>query len=183
MTGPGDRWLYHFTHLDNLAAIRSAGCLHCDARARAAMTRTEVGSQDIKESRRKRAIPISPGGFVGEYVPFYFASRSPMMYRIACDHRDSVPGRYQGGDTPLIYLVTSVAAVVRAGLTWVATDGNAATATTEFTSDLSAWWRWWTGASWRPSAGTTLRTTRTGSAAGRPSSSSTVRCRWNSSAG
>ncbi|BCJ54880.1 hypothetical protein Asp14428_63550 [Actinoplanes sp. NBRC 14428] len=60
-----------------------------------------------------------------------------MMYRIACDHRDSVPGRYQGGDLPLVYLVTTVKAVVEAGLTWVATDGNAATATSEFTSDLN----------------------------------------------
>ncbi|MBU2666516.1 DUF4433 domain-containing protein [Actinoplanes bogorensis] len=47
-------------------------------------------------------------------------------------------GRYQGGDRPLIYLVTNVRAVVEAGLTWVATDGNAATATSEFTTDSSS---------------------------------------------
>jgi hypothetical protein len=73
---------------------------------------------------------------VGDYVPFYFAPRSPMMYRIACDHRDRVPDRYRGGDEPLVYLATTVEAVVDAGLTWVATDGNAATATTEFTTRL-----------------------------------------------
>ena len=61
-----------------------------------------------------------------------------MMYRIACDRRDGIPNRYAGGDKPLAYLVTSVGAVVAAGATWVATDGNAATATTEFTSDLNA---------------------------------------------
>jgi hypothetical protein len=133
---PGRRWLYHFTHVDNLAAIRAAGCLNCDAVARQSMTRTEVGAKDIKESRRRRPIPVAPGGHVGDYVPFYFAPRSPMMYRIACDRRDSVPDRYQGGDGPLVYLATTVGAVVDAGSTWVATDGNAATATTEFTSDL-----------------------------------------------
>jgi hypothetical protein len=136
MKSSGTRWLYHFTHLDNRAAIRSADRLTCDAVAREGLTRTEVGAKDIKESRRQRAIPISPGGCVGDYVPFYFAPRSPMMFRIACDHRDVVPGRYQGGDTPLVYLVAAVDDVVAAGLTWVATDGNAATATTEFTSDL-----------------------------------------------
>lgn len=130
-----DRWIYHFTHVDNLAAIRDGACLRCDAVALHGMTRTEVGARDIKESRR-RPIPVAPGGHVGDYVPFYFAPRSPMMYRISCDCRDSVPDRYQGGDTPLIYLVTTVGAVIGAGLTWVATDGNAATATTEFTADI-----------------------------------------------
>jgi hypothetical protein len=131
----GDRWIYHFTHVDNLGAIRAAGLLRCDSVAREGMTRTEVGDPDIKESRRRRVIPIEPGGRVGDYVPFYFAARSPMMYRIACDRRDSVPNRYSGGDKSLIYLVTSVGAVIDAGSTWVATDGNAATATTEFTAD------------------------------------------------
>jgi ssDNA thymidine ADP-ribosyltransferase, DarT len=111
------QWLYHFTHVDNLAAVRDAGKLSCDVIAREGMTRTEVGARDIKESRRQRVIPVAPGGHVGDYVPFYFAPRSPMMYRIACDHRDSVPGRYQGGDKPLVYLVTTVEAVVGAGLT------------------------------------------------------------------
>jgi hypothetical protein len=133
----GDRWIYHFTHVDNLASIRAAGFLSCDTVAREGMTTTEVGATDIKESRRKRTIPIAPGGHVGEYVPFYFGTRSPMMYRIACDHRDSIPDRYDGGDTPLVYLLTTVGAVVDANLTWVATDGNAATATTEFTTDLN----------------------------------------------
>jgi hypothetical protein len=135
---PTDPWVYHFTHVDNLGAIRATGELMCDVVARQGMTRTEVGATDIKEWRRQRAIPIAPGGHVGDYVPFYFAPRSPMMYRIACDHRDSIPGRYPGGDMPLVYLVTTVATVAEAALEWVATDGNAANATTEFTSDRRA---------------------------------------------
>jgi hypothetical protein len=131
------RWIYHFTHVNNLPAILAAGCLRCDATARLGMTQTEVGAKDIKESRRRRAIPIEPGGHVGDYVPFYFASRSPMMYRIACEHRDRAADRYQGGDKPLVYLVTTLGSVTGSGAAWVATDGNAATATSEFTSDLS----------------------------------------------
>jgi hypothetical protein len=135
--GAGDHWIFHFTHVDNLAAIRSSDALRCDVVAREGMTRTEVGDPDIKDSRRRRAIPIEPHGRVGEYVPFYFAPRSPMMFRIACDCRDNVPDRYSGGDKPLAYLVTSVGTAITEGATWVATDGNAATATTEFTSDLN----------------------------------------------
>jgi hypothetical protein len=130
------RFVYHFTHLDNVGAICDSGYLSCDVVAREGSTRIEVGDPEIKESRRRRQIPVKPGGQVGNYVPFYFATRSPMMYRIACDHRDSIAGRYPDGDLPLVYLVTTVGAVVDASLAWVATDGNAATATTEFTADL-----------------------------------------------
>jgi hypothetical protein len=132
-----NRWILHFTHADNIAAIVECGQLKCDVLARDGLTRTEVGDPDIKESRRRRAIPVGPGGQVGDYVPFYFAPRSPMMYRIACDHRDMVAGRYADCDRPLVYLGTTIGAVVEEAVEWVATDGNAATATTEFTADVS----------------------------------------------
>lgn len=138
-TGPvlaRDRWILHFTHIDNLSMIVECGRLVCDALAQQGLTIAEVGDREIKEARRRRVIPTDPGGRVGDYVPFYFAPRSPMMYRIACDHRDSIAGRYPDGDRPLVYLAATVGAVIHAGLAWVATDGNAATATTEFSSDL-----------------------------------------------
>jgi hypothetical protein len=58
----------------------------------------EVGDPQIKERCRNRAVNTGPGGTIGDYVPFYFAPRSPMLYRIACDHRDGVSGRYADGD-------------------------------------------------------------------------------------
>jgi len=132
-----DRWILHFTHIDNLHVIVESGELVCDVHARQGLARIDVGDPEIKGSRRGRAIPVGPGGHVGDYVPFYFAPRSPMMYRIACDHRESAAERYTDGDRPLVYLATTVGAVIDAGLEWVATDGNAATATTEFSSDLT----------------------------------------------
>jgi hypothetical protein len=131
-----DRWILHFTHIDNLPAIIDHDSLICDAETRKELCLVEVGDPAIKESRRRRVIPVGPGGQVGDYVPFYFAPRSPMMYRIACDHRDRIAERYPHGDRPLVYLAARVGAVLDAGLAWVATDGNAATATTEFSSDL-----------------------------------------------
>ena len=133
---PRERWILHFTHLDNLPAIVARGALVCDVTARRGLNREEVGDAEIKDIRRRRAVPAGPGGTVGGYVPFYLAPRSPMMYRIACDHRDGTPGRYPGGDRPLLYLASTLGAVIDAGLTWVGTDGNAATATTVFTTDL-----------------------------------------------
>lgn len=131
-----DRWVLHFTHLDNLPAILGSGGLVGDCRARAEHSFTEVGDPAIKANRRDRAVPTGPGGTVGDYVPFYFAPRSPMLYRIACDCRDSIPGRYQGGDRPLVYLAVRIGAVIDAGLAWVGTNGNAAALVSEFTCDL-----------------------------------------------
>lgn len=130
------KWVLHFTHLDNLPSIVAAGALACDLRARQGSMATEVGDPSIKEARRSRRVPIPPGGVVGDYVPFYFAPRSPMMYRIACDCRDSCPDRYQDGDRPLVYFAATVAAVVDSGLAWVATDGNARVMISKFTGAL-----------------------------------------------
>jgi ssDNA thymidine ADP-ribosyltransferase, DarT len=132
-----DWWVLHFTHLDNLPSIAAAGGLACDGHAGQSGMRTEVGDTSIKEARRRRIVPVGPGGTVGDYVPFYFAPRSPMMFRIACDCRDAIPGRYQGGDRPLIYLAAQVGVIVDSGLPWVATDGNARAAITRFSSGLT----------------------------------------------
>ena len=133
---PRNRWLLHFTHVDNLPSIVAAGRFSCDGQAGQGLLKKEVGDVEIKEIRRRRPVTAGPGGSVGDYVPFYFAPRSPMMFRIACDHRDAIPGRYPDGDRPLAYLATTVGAIIDAGLAWVATDGNAATATTRFIPDL-----------------------------------------------
>lgn len=125
------RLLFHFTHVDNLPTILTTGALISDRLAQRRTT-TDVGDQDVKAARRACVVPVGPGGCVDEYVPFYFAARSPMMFRIACDHRDGVGGRYPDGDHPLVYLVTSVERVVAAGLPWVASDGNCASAVTTY---------------------------------------------------
>jgi hypothetical protein len=129
------RLLYHFTHVDNLSAILASGALVSDRLARE-RTSTDVGDHGVKAARRTCDVPVGPGGCVDEYVPFYFAPRSPMMYRIACDHRDSVDGRYPDGDHPLVYLVTSIDRVVSAHLPWVASDGNCASGVTTYTDCL-----------------------------------------------
>jgi len=129
------RLIYHFTHVDNLASIFRDGALTCDAGAPSAGLVTEVGALAIKQRRRSVTVPLLPGGTVGDYVPFYFAPRSPMMFKIACDRRDAVSNLYQGGARPLVYVVSSIASVVGAGLPWVASDGNCASSVTTYTSN------------------------------------------------
>jgi hypothetical protein len=132
---PPDRALiYHFTHLDNLASVLAVGRLLSDTAMQAQGGFTEVGDLTIKARRRQCTVTVGPGGMAADYVPFYFAPRSPMMYRIHRDHRDQVEGRYPGGIDPLVYLVSSVDTVVTAGLGWAASDGNCSMATTRHTA-------------------------------------------------
>ena len=122
MTTPRKGLLFHFTHVTNLVTIVQDG-LHCDSDVTATRRSfTEVGNQGIKSQRRSRAVPISPGGVVADYVPFYFAARSPMLYAV---YMNNVP-TYSGGQDEVVYLVTTVDAVVQHNLPFVFTDRNAA---------------------------------------------------------
>ncbi|PZG00859.1 type II toxin-antitoxin system toxin DNA ADP-ribosyl transferase DarT [Micromonospora deserti] len=132
---PKPTLIMHFTHIDNLPAVLKAGRLFSDGSVGPQLA-TNVGAAEIKARRRERRVPCPPGGVVADYVPFYFAPRSPMMFRIACDHRDGKSGCYPGGDDPLVYLVSSVERVSDAGREWVASDGNCAVGLTSFSASL-----------------------------------------------
>ena len=121
MTTPQRGLLFHLTHISNLPPIARDG-LRCDTEVTdTERCFTEVGNQVIKSRRRVRRVPVPPGGVVADYVPFYFAARSPMLYAI---HMGNV-ATYEGGQDEVVYLVTSIEAVVQHRLAAVFTDRNA----------------------------------------------------------
>lgn len=118
----------HFTHVTHLPGI-IAGDLLSDAIAQATgQILVEVGNLSIKERRKVRVVPVQPRGFVGDYVPFYFAPRSPMMYSIEQGNVET----YQDGCDRLIYLVTNLEKLEADGLAPLLTDRNAVLKTAEF---------------------------------------------------
>ena len=125
-------FIYHITHVKNLPRVIAEGGLHCDRHAQEVKT-VNIGHMHIKERRLNRPVPVGPGGTVGDYVPFYFAPRSPMLYAIS---RGAVEG-YAEGQNPVIYLRSTVEAVAEAGLGWVFTEGHADMLFTDFFDDLS----------------------------------------------
>ncbi len=124
-------YLYHITHVKNLKRIVAEGGLRCDREAQD-LKCVNIGHQHIKQRRLNRVVPLPPGGTVGEYVPFYFAPRSPMLYVI---NRGGVEG-YADGEKPVIYLRSTIEAVEKAGLLWVFTEGHADMDFTDFFDDL-----------------------------------------------
>ena len=91
-----------------------------------------IGHKHIKARRLNRSVPVGPRGTVGDYVPFYFAPRSPMLFAIS---RGNVEG-YTAGQRPVIYLCSSTEAVDAAKLRWVFTEGHADMDYTDFFDDF-----------------------------------------------
>jgi len=121
-------WVTHFTHIDHLETVIRDGLLS-DSRAHELdVLQTEVGEPRIKDRRRARAVPGSGGGTVADYVPFYFAPRSPMLYSISMGN---VP-TYGGGTGRLIYLLTTLERLQELGHHVMLTDRNAALGYAEY---------------------------------------------------
>ncbi|HYO70732.1 MAG TPA: DUF4433 domain-containing protein [Archangium sp.] len=115
--------IFHFTHIGNLPTILADGGLWSDSDcASRQKTVARSGSTEIKQ--RRLAMPIEAGvgrgGVVGDYVPFYYAPRSPMLYSIS---RGNVPGVQPDQDS-LVYLVARAEDFTPPN--FVVTDGNAA---------------------------------------------------------
>ncbi len=129
MPRPTPTWVYHFTRIEHLLTVVESALL-CDRQAQAdGLLAIEVGNTGIKARRATRPVPVRPGGVVADYVPFYFAPRSPMMFAI---ERGNVAGYTQGTDR-VVYLATTADKLLAAGLDPVMTDRNAVLDYTEFT--------------------------------------------------
>jgi hypothetical protein len=121
MARPIPTLIYHFTHVRNLPGIVEHGLL-CDSTCQeTGATQTHIGDSAIKGRRRRKSVPVYPGGHVGDYVPFYFAYRSPMMFSLADNNYE-----YQDGFDDVVYLVSSLERLTDLGLRWIASDRNAA---------------------------------------------------------
>lgn len=112
MNPPVPTPIYHITDLANLRRIVAAGGLHSDV-AMAEHDPEVIGYDHIKK-RRATEIQVECCGnrFVGEFVPFYYCPRSPMLYTI----NKGNTGRPAGCQRTIIHLVSSVeAALANAG--------------------------------------------------------------------
>jgi hypothetical protein len=123
--------IYHITHVSNLPGIIARGGLICD-RVAQDLKLVNIGHDNIKERRLRKPVPVGPGGTVGDYVPFYFAPLSPMLYAI---FKNRVTG-YTSGQQPVIYLCSSTEAVQSADCRWVFTEGHAVMDYTDFFDDF-----------------------------------------------
>jgi len=125
--------LYHITHIDNLNSIVQCGGLLSNTQLKARKQNfQDISHSNIQDRRATKSVPYAAKGVLHDYVPFYFAPRSPMLFTI---HKGNVPN-YQGGQASVLHLLTTVKAIQESGLLFTFTDGHAVMAYSEFYDDL-----------------------------------------------
>ncbi len=128
-------YIYHITHVNNLPLILSSGGLIAKNRLRQQQIKhLDIAYENIQDRRSRTPVPCGAGGVLHDYVPFYFAPRSPMLCAI---HNGRVPG-YSQGQNPVIHLVAEAEALEAENIAFAFTDGHAVISYIEFYDDLAA---------------------------------------------
>lgn len=121
--------LYHLTHINNLQSILHQGSLWSHALVRKhAISYKDVANQDVQTRRERTKIPIGVAGSLHEYVPFYFAPRSPMLY-VLC--MQQIP------QNDIVYFMTNKEMIQQHCSSFVFTDAHAIRRLTNFYTQLS----------------------------------------------
>jgi hypothetical protein len=126
--------LYHITDVSNLPSILAIGGLLSDC-ALTGVAHQIIGYTNIKQRRMTQyRVPCCGNRFVGEFVPFYFCPRSPMLYTVNLGNT----GRSRGCQTSIVHLVTTVSIAANQGRAFAISDVNAGTGYATFRNDLAS---------------------------------------------
>jgi hypothetical protein len=115
--------LFHITAIDNLTAICQRGALVSkNAGASLGINYQNIAHAGIQTTRATKLVTNPPGGSVHDYVPFYFAPRSPMLFTINNGNVDGCSLKQED----ILHLETTVDRVIRNNPKFVFYDRNAA---------------------------------------------------------
>ena len=98
---------------------------------------TTIGMGDLKALRLRKPLDVFPGRCVGDFVPFYFCSRSVMLYVIYRGNHPSL--QYRDGQRPILHLEIDLRRALdwadQNGVPWAFSIGNASAGYAEFKCD------------------------------------------------
>ena len=131
---PEKTLIYHITDVANLPAIIAENGLCSDA-VMVKRSAEIIGYDHIKKRRLNEIpVPCCEWRRVGEFVPFYFCPRSPMLFTI----NKGKTGRPEGCQKSIVHLVATMAAGIATGKAWAISSGNAGAYHTTFSAKLDA---------------------------------------------
>jgi ssDNA thymidine ADP-ribosyltransferase, DarT len=113
-------WVFRIIHYQNLEYILQHGVYYRN-NPNFPANYVNIGNPEIINSRDTKPVTCFPGTMVNDYVPFYFAIRTPMLYNIYTSY--GVVGHEQH---EIIYLCCNVGQIIGSNLQWCFTNGNAA---------------------------------------------------------
>ncbi|MGM9476522.1 type II toxin-antitoxin system toxin DNA ADP-ribosyl transferase DarT [Pedobacter sp. GSP4] len=111
-------YLFRMTHIENILHILKHGITHATSELANENFRP-IGDGSLIATRNNYL--LDNGRQLGEYIPFYFGARTPMLYVIQNGFNMVAP-------TPaeqIVYCVTSVKKIIEHELDFVFTDGHA----------------------------------------------------------
>jgi hypothetical protein len=129
---PEKALIWRIIHRDNLPWVLDNG-LHCANSGVLASSYVNIGNTELIDKRRPRPVPISPGGTLGDYVPFYFTPFSVMMKNIHSG-RGGVARR---SNDEIVILVSSLPNLKSLEVPFIFTNAHAYPDWTNFYSDLA----------------------------------------------
>ncbi|ELM3717574.1 DUF4433 domain-containing protein [Aeromonas hydrophila] len=83
---------YHFTSIDNLESIIDNGLFSTNQKIARNINHVNVAEEGIQRRRAQMPVPGTGGRVVHDYVPFYFAKKTPMQ--LAVLHKKNVDQQF-----------------------------------------------------------------------------------------
>ena len=125
MSALNSTFLYRMTHIDNVLHIIKYGVTHISS-INANKNYVPIGDNSIISTRNE--FKLSNNKKLGEYIPFYFGTRMPMLYVIQKGFNSVTTIKPEN----IVYCVTSVQNIIDAGLKFLFTNGHAIDSFTEY---------------------------------------------------
>lgn len=120
--------IFRIVHVANVPWILDHGGLHCRNSQEQDPNYVNIGNVDLIDKRSRRAVPISPGGTLSDYVPFYFTPFSIMMYNIHTGYA----GITQRENRDIVIFVSSIHRLRELGLPFLFTNQHAYPVDTDY---------------------------------------------------
>ena len=129
--------LYRMTHIENIPHILQYGITHKDSQN----TNTNfvaIGDRSLIDTRNNKVVRVDNGDFLnfgapeiilGEFIPFYFGMKMPMLYVIQ-NGGNFVEKATAPKD--IVYLVCSANGIIHSGIEYYFSDGHATDRYTTF---------------------------------------------------
>lgn len=118
-------YLFRMTHIDNVSHMLEYGVTHMSS-VNANTSYKPIGDSSIINTRN--GIRIFNGKKLGDYIPFYFGVRMPMLYVVQRGHNGvtAIPAK------DIVYCVTSIQQILDHNLSFCFSDGHAVDRLSDF---------------------------------------------------
>jgi hypothetical protein len=111
-------YLYRMTHIGNIPHILANGITHITS-ANANTDYVAIGDGSLIS--RRNEISLTNGRSLGDYIPFYFDGRMPMLLVV----QNGTNGVRATPPQDIVYCISSVAKIIESGLDYLFADGHA----------------------------------------------------------